>query len=416
MLAVESNQFDFLGRVTKNCKAVHVLVLPLFQPYEGFLLNHGEVTTEDGDAGNINFVIVAWPKLLGDVGERIEDDLATGQESFDVSIPALDLQVDPSDKARQTTTETPVNITFTSRHTVSGNNESITIKRVVPKSTEPKDLLDDGQVLFGVRKVSSEIGAIEPSTRNQRITAYCIRATHTPFPLLRLTLFGIRTFRASVSGSLFTRLGIGGIPFLFPLLYQVGLGFTPIQSGLLMVPQAMAAMSLKITMPAILRHFGYRLVLISNTLLIGLQILLFATIGVGTPVWLIVIQLFAYGFFTSLQYTSMNTLAYSDINEEQASNASTIASTTQQMAISFGVAVSSIAVAFFVPDKSHTTSAEIIHGIHDAFLALGGWTILSTFIFRELRSDDGDTVSQHKVVAQIGDSVTSIQPNAHRSG
>ena len=71
-------------------------------------------------------------------------------------------------------------------------------------------------------------------------------------------LFRIRTFRASVSGSFFTRLGIGGIPFLFPLLYQVGLGFTPIQSGMLMMPQAIAAMSLKMTMPAILARFGYR--------------------------------------------------------------------------------------------------------------------------------------------------------------
>jgi hypothetical protein len=68
------------------------------------------------------------------------------------------------------------------------------------------------------------------------LTGYGLRATHTAFPLLRLTLFHIRTFRASVSGSFFTRLGIGGIPFLFPLLYQVGLGFTPVQSGLLMVP------------------------------------------------------------------------------------------------------------------------------------------------------------------------------------
>ena len=76
-----------------------------------------------------------------------------------------------------------------------------------------------------------------------------MRATRTAFPLLRLSLFRIRTFRASVSGSFFTRLGIGGIPFLFPLLYQVGLGFTPIQSGLLMMPQAIAAMSLKMTMP-----------------------------------------------------------------------------------------------------------------------------------------------------------------------
>ena len=66
---------------------------------------------------------------------------------------------------------------------------------------------------------------------------------------MRLTLFRIRTFRAAVSGSFITRLGIGGIPFLFPLLYQVGLGFTPIQSGLMMMPQAIAAMSLKMTMP-----------------------------------------------------------------------------------------------------------------------------------------------------------------------
>ena len=77
------------------------------------------------------------------------------------------------------------------------------------------------------------------------LTGYGLRATHTRFPLLRLALFGIRTFRAAVSGGFFTRLGLGGIPFIFPLLYQVGLGFTPIESGLLMVPQAIAAMSIK---------------------------------------------------------------------------------------------------------------------------------------------------------------------------
>ena len=133
--------------------------------------------------------------------------------------------------------------------------------------------------------------------------------------MLRLTLFRIRTFRAAVSGSFLTRLGIGGIPFLFPLLYQVGLGFTPIQSGLLMMPQAVAAMSLKLTMPRILARFGYRAVLVSNTLIIGLLILLFATIGKDTPVWLVVAEMFCYGFFTSLQYTSMNTLVYADVSE-----------------------------------------------------------------------------------------------------
>jgi EmrB/QacA subfamily drug resistance transporter len=234
------------------------------------------------------------------------------------------------------------------------------------------------------------------------LTAYGLRSARMEFPLLRLTLFRIRTFRASVSGSYFTRLGIGGIPFLFPLLYQVGLGFTPIQSGLLMIPQAVAAMSLKMTMPGILRRFGYRWVLISNTMILGLLIVLFATIGVGTPVWLIVAQAFAFGFFTSLQYTSMNTLVFADVSEEQASSASTIASTMQQMSISFGVATASLATAFFIPDRFHTNAPEMIHGIHRAFLVLGGLTVLSAIVFRELKKEDGDTVSLHKVPQHVG--------------
>ena len=234
------------------------------------------------------------------------------------------------------------------------------------------------------------------------LTAYGMRATRTEFPLLRLTLFRIRTFRSAVSGSYFTRLGIGGIPFLFPLLYQVGLGFTPIQSGLLMMPQAMAAMSLKMTMPWILRRFGYRSVLVSNTIILGLLIVLFATIGAGTPVWLIVVQVFTFGFFTSLQYTSMNTLAYADVTEEETSSASTIASTMQQMSISFGVATASLATAFFIPDRFQTSAPEMIRGIHEAFLALGVLTVLSTIIFRELKNDDGDAVSQRKVMPHVG--------------
>ena len=164
----------------------------------------------------------------------------------------------------------------------------------------------------------------------------------------------------------------------------------------------MSAMSLKMAMPAILRYLGYRRVLISNTIILGLLIMLFATIGVGTPVWLIVAQAFVFGFFTSLQYTSMNTLVYADVAKEQASSASTIASTTQQMAISFGVATASLATAFFIPDRLHTNAPEMIHGIHQAFLVLGGWTILSSFVFIELKSDDGGTVSLHKALPHVG--------------
>jgi EmrB/QacA subfamily drug resistance transporter len=231
------------------------------------------------------------------------------------------------------------------------------------------------------------------------LAAYGFHATRSAYPVLRLALFRIRTFRVAAIGSFATRLGIGGIPFLFPLLYQVGLGFTPIQSGLLLIPQAIASMSLKPAMPRILARFGYRAVLVSNTLAMGVQILLFATIGKGTPVWLIVGEVFFFGFFTSLQYTSMNTLVYADVNEQQASGASSIASTVQQMSVSFAVALASLVTAFFIPDRHTSSAPQFIHGIHRAFLVLGAMTILSTIVFRELKRGDGDAVSQTKAKA-----------------
>ena len=228
------------------------------------------------------------------------------------------------------------------------------------------------------------------------LAAYGLHSMRTAYPLLRLALFRIRTFRAAVAGSFFTRLGIGGIPFLFPLLYQVGLGFSPIQSGLLMMPQAVAAMSLKLTMPRILAKLGYRTVLVSNTVALGLMIMLFATLDASTPLWRIVIELFAFGFFTSLQYTSMNTLAYANVTAAETSSASTIASTGQQMSVSFGVASASLAAAVFIPDRLHSDAPQMIHGVNQAFLVLGAWTVISAVLFLGLKREDGAEVSQHK--------------------
>jgi hypothetical protein len=228
------------------------------------------------------------------------------------------------------------------------------------------------------------------------IAGYGLHAARTAFPLLQMDLFRIRTFSAAVSGSFFTRLGIGGVPFLLPLLYQLGLGFTPIQSGLFIMPQAIAAMSTKFLMPRILDRVGYRGVLISNTLILGVLLMLFATIGPGTPLWVIALQAFCYGALTSLQYTSMNTLVYADIDEQRTSSASSVASTVQQMSISFGVAAAGLTTAFFVPDRFHSNTGEMIHGLHEAFLVLGGFTILSTVAFFKLKSGDGGNVSHHK--------------------
>ena len=276
------------------------------------------------------------------------------------------------------------------------------------KQTWPADIV--GLILFGagIALLSYVLEVFGEHTLSGRemlslvvlsallLAGYGLHSAREPHPLLRLGLFTIRTFRAAVSGSFITRLGIGGIPFLMPLLYQVGLGFSAIQSGLLMMPQALAAMSLKLTMPGILTRFGYRQVLIANTLALGASMMLFATIGLQTPVWLIVLQLFCFGFLTSLQYTSMNTLVYADVDEKRTSSASTIASTAQQMSISFGIASASLVTALFIPDRAHAEAEQLIGGIHRAFILLGGWTIVSALVFVGLKRDDGAAVSRHK--------------------
>ena len=251
--------------------------------------------------------------------------------------------------------------------------------------------------VFGEHSLSGfEIGGLL-SAALLLLYTYARHALQIPHPLLRLELLRIRTLRTAITGSFATRIGVGGLPFLLPLLYQVGLGYSAVESGLLILPQSLAAMSLRVTMPRLLRRFGYRRVLLTNTVAIGLLIVLFALVGPRTPPWVIVLQAFAFGFFSSFQYTSMNTLVYADVDESQTSMASTIASTTQQMSMSFGVAAASLATALFIPDRFHAPPHQIIHGIHLAFVTLGLATVLSTLLFWRLKRTDGQSVSLHKV-------------------
>jgi EmrB/QacA subfamily drug resistance transporter len=249
--------------------------------------------------------------------------------------------------------------------------------------------------IFGEHTLSAGQSAALLALATAGILAYVRHAIRAAHPLLRIGLLRIRTLRVAVSGSFVTRLGVGGMPFLLPLLYQVGLGYSPIQSGLFILPQSIAAISLKMTMPMILTRLGYRRVLLTNTVLLGLLMGLFATIGPQTSVFVICLQATAFGFLSSLQFTSMNTLVYADIQEADTSMASTIASTLQQMSMSFGVAAASLTTAVFIPDRLHSDPRQMIHGIHLAFLVLGGLTVLSSAVFAELREEDGDSVSRH---------------------
>ncbi len=226
------------------------------------------------------------------------------------------------------------------------------------------------------------------------LVGYGVHARRTEFPLLNLDLFRIRTFCTAVSGSFFTRLGIGGVPFLLPLLYQEGLGLKPVQSGLLIMPQALAALSTKTILPKLLERLGYRNILIGNTVILGVLLMAFATIGSQTPYWLIVVQALAYGVFTSTQYTSMNTLVYADVPRTQASGASSIASTCQQLSASFGVAAAGLTTLFFLPKT--VDAPGMISGLHQAFLVLGVFTVVSTLLFVRLKPDDAGGETRQK--------------------
>ncbi len=229
------------------------------------------------------------------------------------------------------------------------------------------------------------------------LAGYGLHAERAAHPLLRLGLFRLRTLRVAVVGSFITRLGAGGVPFLLPLLYQVGFGYSAVQSGLLIIPQSVAAISLRMAMPRILALLGYRRALLLNTMAIGLVIGLFSTVVEGTPVWVIVLQALGFGFFSSMQYSSMNTLVYADVSKDDTSMASTIASTMQQMSMSFGVATASLVTGIFVPDRFRANVPDLVHGIHLAFVALGALTILSAIVFRELKSTDGADISHHEL-------------------
>ena len=120
------------------------------------------------------------------------------------------------------------------------------------------------------------------------LAAYAWHARQQAYPLLRLSLFKVRTFRVSVAGGFITRLGIGGMPFLLPLLYQLGLGLPPWESGLLMMPTAAAAMGMRLISAGILRRYGFRQILIVNTVLLGLTICMFSLVTPNTPLAVIV--------------------------------------------------------------------------------------------------------------------------------
>lgn len=204
-------------------------------------------------------------------------------------------------------------------------------------------------------------------------------------PIIKVELFHTRTFSVGVISNLFTRLSFGGIPFLLPLLLQIGLSHSSQLSGFLLAPVALGVFLVKPLSFYILRWFGYKNLLILNTILLSFSIGSFCSINASSTIYGIGFLTFIFGFLISLQYTGMNSLAYANIIEQDMSAATSIMSTAQQLAQSFGVAVSAILVSIFA--NQHSLTVKIFH---QTFLMLSILTLLSGMIFLFLKKGDGE--------------------------
>nr|WP_297524178.1 multidrug transporter subunit MdtD [uncultured Roseateles sp.] len=219
--------------------------------------------------------------------------------------------------------------------------------------------------------------------------AYWLHATRAAEPLFTPALFAVPTFRIGLLGNVFARLGSGATPFLTPLFLQVGLGFSPSEAGLSMIPSVLGAMFTKTLAIRLIKRAGYRRVLIVNTLLLGLLIASFALIprGVG-HVWL-AIHLGLFGMVNSMQFTAMNTLTLGDLDERTASPGNSLLAVVMQLSMSLGVATSSAFLLLFSHGLPRTEGAAIVPAFHGTYLALGAMAAMAAFIFYQLRLDEG---------------------------
>ena len=176
------------------------------------------------------------------------------------------------------------------------------------------------------------------------LAAYLRHGRRVPHPLLNLALLRVRTFNVGVGGGSLFRIGVGAIPFLLPLMLQLGFGLTPFQSGLLTCASAAGAMFMKTLARLILKRFGFRTVLNFNVVLAAASL---ASIGLftdATPHWLIFAVLLLGGCFRSLQFTGLNALAYADVPPENVSQATSLAGVAQQLSAGLGITIGAYAL------------------------------------------------------------------------
>jgi EmrB/QacA subfamily drug resistance transporter len=211
------------------------------------------------------------------------------------------------------------------------------------------------------------------------VLIYGLYARRAARPLFALSLFRQPNMAVGLIGNLVCRIGSSAVPFLLPLLMQLQLGYSPVRSGLMMLPTAIAGTLSKPWIAPLVQRYGYLAFLLVNTVLVGLSIMSFAAIAPGWPLALQFAQLALFGATNSMQYAAMNSVTLKGLNKRDAANGNSLFSMVQMLAISLGVTSGGALVDLF---------GRGTHGAHSgfapAFLAMGAVTLVSALVFRRL--------------------------------
>ncbi len=228
---------------------------------------------------------------------------------------------------------------------------------------------------------------------------YVMYARRATAPILDLSLLKLPSFRASIFGGFMFRLGVGALPFLLPLLLQIGFGLSPFQSGLITFTSALGSMFMKAAATTVLKHFGYRNVLLYNSLVSAVFIAACATFVPGMPFPVMIAILLVGGFFRSLQFTSVNTIAYAEVTPPVMSRATSMVAAFQQLSLSTGVAVGALVVELTLRLKD--TSLMSAADFPPAFLAIALLSASAALVFMRLPPEAGAELSGRRIARPI---------------
>jgi EmrB/QacA subfamily drug resistance transporter len=223
------------------------------------------------------------------------------------------------------------------------------------------------------------------------LAAYLRHARTATAPLLDLSLLRFESFRLSLIGGNLYRIPVGASPFLLPLMLQLGFGFTAFQSGLVTFASAIGALLMKFTVAPLVRGFGYRQVLIVNGLLTCGLLFAMALFTAITPYAVMFGVLLISGFSRSLQFSSLNTLAYADIPQKDIAKANALYTVAQQLFLAVGVAVGALLLdlSLWWRGQSQLASGDFSF----ALMVVAVFALLAVPAYVRLERDAGASIS-----------------------